>query len=470
MIKFENKIKEDSWKNKAKERQKKIKALTKRQEELKGSRDLWKSKYQALKEEIKFSRQLSQEKAMRHQYWVLCVYLVVQWQRYGAMSLRGCRHCLSCVYLAFNLQSRLPSHMSIRSWICKCGYHRLKKAESPLPVTTRVILIDESITIGSQKMLLVLGLDIGNWTFKRPLQLTDVEVLSLSFRDSWKGEAIKEVIEGLKAHYNIPYIVSDKGANLLNTYQLGGYLHISECSHVLANALEHQYKTDERFIAFTSLLGSLRRKWFLSQKVIHMPPNQRSKVRFHHVFPLVQWAVRHLKHWDKLPDEVKLATLWLWEHQDFIEELDCIHQLSDNIALILKSEGFNQQVKVKVQDLLFPVLNNPVQRQAQGFAQEIDQYLNQLTTLCPNNSTVLCCSDIIESAFGKIKFKINAQSPNGLTEFILAMANFTKPIVQQEIKEALMAIKDKDIKQWRPDTQSLAAKKRAFFHKNGGKK
>jgi hypothetical protein len=113
------------WRKKAFTKNKEIKRARKRILELTLSRDRWKSECQNRNKSVE--SRLNQDKAFGHQYPLLLVLLTVLWQSYGGMSLRGVRHCFSHLIIIFELNCRLPIHVSIRNWICKSGYYRIKK-------------------------------------------------------------------------------------------------------------------------------------------------------------------------------------------------------------------------------------------------------------------------------------------------------------------------------------------------------
>ena len=133
---------ENSWKIKATERAKIINQQKKRIMELEHSRESWKTKYKS-KSSAVISLDFSTKKAKHHQYSLLVILWVIQMQNYGVMSLRSCRHCVSSLYLVLNLSGRVPSHGSIRNWLCKHGIYRLQ--ESSKSIKNRVVYVDESI-------------------------------------------------------------------------------------------------------------------------------------------------------------------------------------------------------------------------------------------------------------------------------------------------------------------------------------
>jgi hypothetical protein len=116
------------WKSKALCRRKENEKLRKRIYELEARRDGWKRKCQGLGRASNRPCAVAVEKAAWHQYSLAVVTLVLALYKYGGMSLRGCHHSLCCTLLCMGLACRVPSHTSIRNWICKCGKYRVKSA------------------------------------------------------------------------------------------------------------------------------------------------------------------------------------------------------------------------------------------------------------------------------------------------------------------------------------------------------
>ena len=87
------------------------------------------------------------------------------------------------------------------------------------------------------------------------------------------------------------------------------------------------------------------------------------------------------------------------------------------------------------------------------------------------NKRYLCCSDIIESTFGRYKQTI-AKNNKNITELVLALAGLGKKFTPPQIKKAMEDVKIKDIQRWKKEntTRSLAKIKRDFFPKKRGNK
>jgi hypothetical protein len=462
-----NKDKETRWKIKAKARQKDLNRLTKRMREIEESRNSWKIKYKAIKKGVEVKR--AEERAKGHHFSLLLILISLNIQTYGSIGLRACRHSLICLNMSLHLWHKVPSYGSIRNWVLKSGYHKLHQYEqdkeqgnTSIEACKWVIWVDESVVMGSQRLLLVLGMPVNEWDFTQSVGAKDVHVLSINAQASWTGEDVSIILKRLKTHLQIVYVVSDNGIVLKNAYKQSGIVHVSDCSHELANGLEKAYKNDKHFIEFLLWIGQIRAKWAMSPtKVIYTPPAHRTKARFANVFPLIEWGIKTQEWLEQSADidilnntltlkelkdiaEVKITLKELDKYNFLIKELYMLKQMTSKICQLLKIKGASSQT---IQESL-NILKQAQTNKQKVFARHIEQYLTNLNLLLEmggDNQTLICCSDIIESHFGKIKLKISPYSPYGLTQFIWATANFNGQMDKNNIKQALEEIKLKDI-------------------------
>lgn len=418
--------------------------LRKRIKELTLSRDTWKSKHHALQKQSAESVLIAGEKASGHQYSLSFIALLLAMQQYGGMSLRGCRHCIGCMLFSLGLSGRIPSHNSIRNWLCKSSIYRIEKSQESSG--KYVLYVDESIVFGSEKILLIIGVEEKKIPIDRSLTHRDIEVLYVGASVEWKGEDIEAEIKKISEKKTIKYVVSDEGNNLRKAYKLLNYTHIEDCTHILANYLKALYEKDEDFDAFRKLIGLLRRDWNLSKENSpYMPPTMRGKMRFANIFPCVKWAEKQLENWSNLSQEVQERLVFLKEKSVFIASLIEVSIVFKTVCKMLKEEGFGLAQKGVVLSTLSTLKGT---QKAGIFIENCKTYLDLLTTKSQALSLnhLLCSSDIIESLFGKFKTKIGSNNRSGLTEFIFTIANFSQPFSKDEIKNALEKIKLKDMK------------------------
>ncbi len=443
----QNKTTTNNWKIKAQERSRDNIRLRKRIKELIYSRDIWKLKYFEGSSLPVNPLSVSDEKADGHQYPLVFIWLVMQFQSYGSMSLRSSRHCLCGLLLTLGLSSRIPSHSSIRNWLCKSGYYRLK--ESAESTGDYVVYVDESIVFGSEKILLILGVNVKGVARDRALSHSDMEVLYVSASQEWKSETIAEVLSKISLSKTIKYAVSDEGRNLCGAYKVLNYNHIADCTHVFANHLKRLYNTDSDFEDFRKLIGQLRKEWNLSKaNSQYMPPGMRGKMRFANIFPCVDWAEKQLKGWSNLPQSVQNRLVFLKDKMAFINDLIIVRDVFKNVCRILKTVGFGLSQKYEIEANLNQYKAMDPHSKACRFIENCKDYLENLSQKSQTlkQEHLLCSSDIIESFFGKFKAKINPNNRAGLTEFIFTIANFAQPLDIQQLKLALQNVKLKDLK------------------------
>lgn len=433
-----------NWKDKAIARRQANERLNKRIKELEQSRALWKDKYKNVQSRLQKSSVLSSEKASRHQYSLSIVVLMIELYKYGGMSLRSCRHSLCCMFLCMGLNSRVPSHNSIRNWLCKCGVYRVEGSSDKSG--EYVIYIDESITFGSEKILLILGIAKEQIHFEHSLTHEDMEVLYVGVNKEWKSEAIAEILQKVTKDKAVLYAVSDEGRNLMKAYKTLNYSHLKDCTHKLANFLKRIFGQEEVFLSFRKLIGKLRQAWNLSKsKSQYMPPSMRGKLRFANIFPCVNWAKKMLAKWEELEEQIQEQLCFLKDNSAFIQSLIEVELIFKIVCDKLKNEGFGKTQKQEILDAIIPL---KLSHKANIFMNNCKEYLEQLSIqqIDLEQEKLLCTSDIIESYLGKFKTKINPNSRSGLTEFIFTIATFGKSFSIPEAKLALEKITCEQLK------------------------
>ena len=112
----------------------------------------------------------------------------------------NCNASLRCAAQAIKYYAELmewdyaaPSPMTVKTWVERCGLHEYDKR----PRQGRyVVIMDESIQISREQLLLMLGHKIPeDSSLCVPLCHRDVEVLGMEVQRGWKGEEIAEVVK-----------------------------------------------------------------------------------------------------------------------------------------------------------------------------------------------------------------------------------------------------------------------------------
>ncbi len=463
-----------SWKEKAKERRKRLDSQRRRIRELKKSREGWKSKYRSEKLRAdRLSKQLAtadRERSARprgHKYTTEAIQLCVQLREKGNCSLRGCVQILAVLSLMFRLTSIRPSPSSIRNWEVKMGYYQI--TESPVEKEPWAVMLDESISVGRQKMLLMIGIKLKGYQFGKAPGFGDVHILGIWLGTSWKSEQIAKEVEGLVHRgYDIRYAISDNGNNLRKSLRISGIPRVEDCTHSLGKLMEHRYKSDSEHLAFTKRAALFKRQVNLSDFAQYMPPKQRVKGRFLNLSSISRWATKLLGLAQQYQQgqghkEAFEKIKWVLEYSGFIVGLRHHQELLNGIFRILKPEGLCRKTYRKCLELL------ETGKVGTGFKEKIKAYLERNMKVVPEFKQVICCSDIIESIFGKLKNRVSSNPEVGMTESCLAISNSCSSMDKTKVKKAMEKVRMVDIQDWRKDNLpiSLQQKKNRLFKKTG---
>lgn len=471
----------NKWKDKAIERRKKIDALLKRIKEIKAGRENWKQKYmsfkathellslenRALKERILVLEQganLTSDKPKYHSYGSMMMSMMIQMRQQGNCSLRTCIGIMKILTLVLGIEIKIPCATSILNWEKKLGLYGLNEKDTS--GSNWAIIMDESISIGPEKLLLTLGVNLDEYTFGEALKFSDMSLLDMAIGCSWKGSDISARLEDLKSDYRIAYAISDGGTNLVKSLKDSNIGRIPDCTHAIGNILKRQYNNSVTFQAFSKQCGVFKRQVHLSKYAEFAPPKQRVKGRFLNLQDLSKWAYKMLEILDlktDLAEEIQQKLAWLKDYRSLIDDIHHQCLLMNEIFGILKKKGLNMDAQKECLALLERHQSTDV------FQKEVKEYLEIGLALIGELQNLICCSDIIESYFGKYK---NMTAKNGqaiITDACLCMANFNQKFDKEHVKKAMETIKIVDLNDWKQTncSESIYKKKKALF-KNAG--
>lgn len=450
----------------------KIRSEKEKNRELKKSRLGWKNKsmshLKSLREaEKQFKKGVKEEKEcpINHSYSIDEISLALQIRKNGKCSLRSTQAILKILMLFLGLELRIPSHESISLWEQRVGLYAIK--DNNYTNDEYAIIIDESIMIGKEKILLILGVNLSSYSFENSLTFSNIEVLSIGISQSWKWSDIVAQIKGLQAKgLQIKYGISDSGSNILKALVQQGITRISDCTHALGKLLEKQYKKDADFIGFSQLCGKMRREYTNTNLACFTPPKQRVKGRFLNIIPLSKWAKQMLKLYEHSKDITaaeRAALSDLKNYKHLILDLHSQCEVMGKIFEILKSEGLNDETMKKCENLVEQSQSTPY------FKKEVKQYLQANWKEELGEDSLICTSDIIESVFGKYKNEMGKNPQNGITGSCLNIPSYGKQLSSQEILVALNKTKVIDLKEWKNENikEQLLKKKKMLVQNCG---
>lgn len=185
----------DNWRNKALEKQEKIRVLEQRVRDLEKSREQWKSQAkqaeQKLKErakerakELKKNEETQDNYQLRrvsfHHYSLKTIQISVQQVISGRSSYRSVEMNLKLLSQDFEVGS--PHFSSIRKWVARVGLYELNRPKEKRE--DWIFLVDLTLELGQEKAMVIYGISLESYQNisqqeKRALKHTDGEILSI---------------------------------------------------------------------------------------------------------------------------------------------------------------------------------------------------------------------------------------------------------------------------------------------------
>jgi hypothetical protein len=391
----------------------------------------------------------------------------------GHCSLRSARELLIGLAEIFCWElEEVPSYVSIKNWVEKAGYYFYTKfpfdvcvASPPDEVRAESLIddkvykygvtVDESMMIGSQKLLLALSFS-ETATCHGALTYNDVHVVDMSVRPSWNGESIGAVLASLKSKLGNPpsYVVSDNASVMLKAVREQGLTNILDVGHSVALCIQHTYEKYDEFKAFTKEISSVKFREVMCQSAYLLPPKQRTIARFMNISDTVQWASNMLRAFPLFTEAERNIFAFLQDYIPLIEELELVIRCTNKIMKRLKRSGLSYKMVKKCFKEIAILLSSSNSR-VRAVGVELSQFLKSERQKLPNKKTVWnCSSDIIESLFGRFKRIKSSNALNGVTGrifFLPLLTRITSPEGRKSlnVKECLEKVLLADLKQWK---------------------
>ena len=342
-----------------------------------------------------------------------------------------------------------PCNNSICNWLMKTGFHALT---SPKPwARDWVVILDTSIQMGQEKVLVILGIRQRDIDFSRPLVFTDLVPLAIVVRRSWTGESVRDELEKLQLQIGkVSYAVADHGSELRKGLRLAGIRHLHDITHALALLVEKLYKEDQRYKAFCAKLSDMRARLSQSEAAHVAPPLQRKKSPYQNIRPLVEFACMCLDFLDSpeaaSPEHSRAVeeTGWMRGFKELLAELKALSEAIDAMEKVLKHRGLSATTAKECQK----ILSGFTEPRLVEFGHKFMAGLRESLALVTNHRRLLCTSDIIESIFAAYKNFVSNNKMAGVTKLVLAMAAMTCDLTEESTKECMEKVTVKQVREW----------------------
>lgn len=424
------------WKLKNAQKQLRIKQLATRITQLTNSRQHWRTKYYQLKK----SQQPQPPK--HHPYCIKLMSLSVILHIHHNLSLRACSAALYEVAQLYGQTIKRVSATTIRAWSRRMGHYYL---QMQLEAGSYVLIADESVLVGQQKLLVILAVRQENLCRLAPLTMADVSVIHVQPASSWKGADIAHIIQqkSQSPDVSFAYAISDKGYNLRKAFSLCGLPWVEDITHRIATQTRLLIGKDAAFNAFIARQQLTRAKWALSQYAPYLPPNVRKKARFHQLLVSADWAQRVLANWFSLPVDVQAELHYVLDNESLVQFLGQLQVVVGRFSSLVKARGISAHTRAcwaqgrRELEAAWQARGWSVSEGMVLFLAGLDAYLLAGQESVKGASQVLCCSDVIESMFGKYKHGLGQPV---ISDESVKIAAFGRQIGLEQVRDALGCI------------------------------
>ena len=374
---------------------------------------------------------------------------------------------LSKVFVTFNLYLNIelssPSFSTTMLWIKKIGYAQLQSVKQK--ADDWIIIVDESIGIGQEKVLVILGIRRSQVDFTRPLLLQDMEPITVKSKERWTGQDIADELKIVKEKLGtIIYAVTDGGLTLKYGLKDVDIKQVYDITHAIAICLQRLYEKDENFKDYAHKAGQMRYKLCCSRHAHLIPPNQRSKSRFLNIDTISKWGMKvlHALQNNEISPEDRAQLEWVKEKESFIIEMDLIMSAVQKIYIVLKNKGLSKRTKSECSSSLINCKRGKLKIFKEYMLNYLSEYTKQISR---RKEILLCCSDIIESTFGRYKIELSKNPMSGITDLVLIIPALTSSLSGDMVRAAIDNCRVKDLEVWKKNNlcNSLLAKRRMVY-------
>jgi hypothetical protein len=444
-----------AWKTKAMERNRRLRAATRRIQDLEVSRQMWRERAQQAQPIPPTAAPSSgppgvSEARRREMSWLIqtvCLNLVLT----CAVSFRAVPKILAVFqellrYCEVVLPFTIPHFTTVIRWMIRVGTYLVADA-CRFIVTSWVCVLDHTVQVGRKKALVVLRVPLERVAAPRALRQTDVEVVSITVKETWNGAAVQAVLDDLFARIGAPVqVVSDRGSDLkkgVSNIVEAGRMSMkitTDVTHLIANLLKKKYQTHPQFQALLTHLTSTKQQLLQTALAYLVPVTARAKSRFLNLPAIARWTARVLASLPTLSaaspqarqhrEQILTHIGWLQDFHPFLRTFQQEMRHLTALQQALKTTGLTTEAYAQARQCVQQISDEAIQ-------QPLYDYLDTERAFVIKRSHVsLLTSDVIESLFGSYKHLAKPHRLSEINRMIFAIPCLCEELHPFLVREA----------------------------------
>lgn len=366
-------------------------------------------------------------------------------------SLRGAAATLALLVRQGFLAVAVPSGSAIRAWLLRVGYYALTR---PLDRQRPWLwLVDHTIQIGVQKILVILGCPLDQVPFgQRALQLSDLQLVALVPMEKSDGPAVEAQLDQAAQRTGAPrLIVGDQGSDLRKGIHLfqSWYprtAYVPDVAHYGATLLEHAWEDQPGWRQFVKDLQDASSKLRQTRSAYLLAPRMRPKARFMNVGVQLRFARRVLRLLGRAEPHAHAQEYygWLKDCQEALAVWEQEHRLVLTTIAVVRVQGLHAGTLPQLEQAWGALGTHP---STVRIAERLRAYVRQHQPVQADERFV-ASTEILESSFGKLKRIEGDQSKDGLTGLVLVLGALVGTCQEADLQEALEATPEKKVDNW----------------------
>lgn len=356
------------------------------------------------------------------------------------------------------------SHATVQNYLLRVGLDQIHATDT---CSDRIWIVDHMIAAGSLKCLVVLGIRAAVFAkLERPLEHSDVDVLTLQPTEVSTGTVVKDQLTELAGRRGVPLaLLSDCGSDLIKGVELFRQQHSETISlydivHLTSRLIWKRLSKENRFSSYRQACCQCANKLRQSPLAHLKPPRPKTKARYMNLNPEIRWGRRALWLLDRVrrgelnarqqkrldSDLVQEQLGWLDDYRRELETWTEMCQIGQASCSVVRRLGYSQ---VTIGELT-ATLGTGKTADAQQLIQEVTSVVKQQCNSCKGHAGPLPgSSEVIESIIGKGKRLLGtSQNNNSLTCQILSLAASTATLTATSLLHSLKRCRISDVRSW----------------------
>lgn len=397
------------------------------------------------------------EKAPRRWYPILMIVMCIRMILQASISFRAAPKAIHIAFSQFEAvkAQSIPTYKSITRWLTQIGLYKLSCLKEQ--AYDWALIIDNSIQIGTQKCLVILGIRLSKFQGKA-LAFEDMEILVMELYDKSDATIVSKALEKAQKKVGKGVMVcADDGPDLRGGIDLFckkyGVGRIFDITHKIGTFLKKIFEKDPEWIAFSSAAAEVKKKMQQTKAAHLAPPNQRTKSRFLNIEILVHWGIDIMEAIETPdhPDKELLEQYcgWIRQYKGLIERIKQLNIISQRIRQHIREHGICTTTGEQVDAILETAMESmDFNMEACEYAGKLIDFVHEQSKIVPSGQVWIGSSEIIESLFGKLKCLEHDQSKGGFTSLVLGMAACVGKIDADVVRAAMVQVKIADVEAW----------------------